>query len=178
MLFSIHISEKPADSGPNYGHERIEDISSMLEGLFIVAVAIMIAYAAIGGLFEPLRLLDLNLAIGISMIATGLNAALSWLLSHTPRKTGSAALEGDAKHLFSDVLSSVGVWLGLFLAELTGWSALDSILAFGVAALIAKMGAGLVDEVFSYPYGSLVLRRRKKDKRSNRAPQVSFYRFP
>jgi cation diffusion facilitator family transporter len=89
-------------------------------------------------------LFELNVAIAISMLATALNAGLSWLLIKTAKSQGSAALEGDAKHLFSDVVSTSGVWIGLFVAQLTGWSFLDSILAFAVAALIIRMGTKLV----------------------------------
>lgn len=144
MLFSVHVSELPADDSHNYGHQKIEEISSMLEGLFIVAAALLIAYAAIGRFFESAELFELNLAIGISMVATALNGGLSWFLTRTARKSGSSALEGDAKHLLSDVISSAGVWVGLFVVQLTGWNSVDSILAFGVAALIGRMGLGLV----------------------------------
>lgn len=144
MFFSIHVSEKPADDSHNYGHEKIEEISSMLEGVFIIAAALLIVYAATGRFFESVELLELNLAIGISMLAAALNAGLSWFLARTARRSGSAALEGDAKHLLSDVISSAGVWIGLFVVQLTGWNSMDSILAFVVAALIAKMGIGLI----------------------------------
>lgn len=144
MFFSIHVSERPADDSHNYGHQKIEEISSMLEGVFIIAAALLIVYAATGRFFESVELLELNLAIGISMLAAALNGGLSWFLARTARRSGSAALEGDAKHLLSDVISSAGVWIGLFVVQLTGWNSMDSILAFVVAALIAKMGIGLI----------------------------------
>jgi cation diffusion facilitator family transporter len=144
MFFSVCVSERAPDSSHKYGHEKIEDISSLVEGIFILIAALFIIYAAAGRLFEPAELFKLDLAIGISMLATALNAGLSLLLIKTAKSWGSTALEGDAKHLFSDVISTVGVWIGLFVAQLTGWSFLDSILAFLVAILVARMGAGLV----------------------------------
>ena len=53
MFFSIYISEKPADESHHYGHQKIENISSLLEGLFIIIAAFSIAYTAGGRLFEP-----------------------------------------------------------------------------------------------------------------------------
>jgi cation diffusion facilitator family transporter len=144
MLFSVYVSEKPADESHNYGHQKIENISSMLEGLFIIIAAFLITYAAAGRLFEPATLSELNLGISISMVATALNGGLSLFLTRIARKSGSAALEGDAKHLLSDVISSIGVWIGLFFVQLTGWKTMDSILAFAVSAFIARMGIGLV----------------------------------
>ena len=144
MLFSVCISERAPDSSHKYGHEKIEDISSLIEGIFIVIAACLIIHAAAGRLFEPAELFKLDVAIGVSMLATALNAGLSLMLIRTAKSHGSTALEGDAKHLFSDVISTVGVWIGLFVAQLTGWGFLDSVLAFVVAALIVRMGAGLV----------------------------------
>lgn len=144
MLFAVYVSEKPADHNHDYGHQKIEDISRMLEGLFIMIAVLLIVYTAAVRLFESPELSEVNLAVGVSMLATAINAGLSWFLGRTARMSGSAALEGDSKHLLSDVVSSAGVWIGLFVAQLTGWSYLDSVLAFIVAALIARMGAALV----------------------------------
>jgi len=144
MLFSVCVSERAPDSDHKYGHEKIEDISSLIEGIFILIAAGLIVYTAAGRLFESTELLELNLAIGISVFATGLNGALSLLLIRTARSCGSTALEGDAKHLFSDVISTGGVWIGLIIAQLTGWSFLDSVLAFAVSALVARVGLQLV----------------------------------
>ena len=144
MLFAVYVSEKPADHNHDYGHQKIEDISRMLEGLFIIIAVLLIVYTSAVRLFESPELSEVNLAVGVSMLATAINAGLSWFLGRTARMSGSAALEGDSKHLLSDVVSSAGVWIGLFVAQLTGWSYLDSVLAFIVAALIARMGAALV----------------------------------
>jgi len=144
MLFSVCVSEKAPDSSHKYGHEKIEDISSLIEGILVVIAAALIIHAAAGRLYEPTQLMQLDVAIGISIFATALNGALSWILIRTAKSCGSAALEGDAKHLFSDVISTVGVWIGLVVAQLTGWAFLDSILAFVVAAFIVKMGVTLI----------------------------------
>ncbi len=144
MLFSVCISERAPDSSHKYGHEKVEDISCLIEGIFIIIAAALIVVAAAGRLFEPVELFELNIAIGISMFATALNGALSWMLIRTAKSCGSTALEGDAKHLFSDVISTVGVWIGLFIAQLTGWAFLDSLMAFVVAALVVRVGLGLV----------------------------------
>ena len=144
MLFSVWVSEKPPDDSHNYGHQKIEEISCFLEGLFIVIAAFLIVYAAAGRLFSEELPIQLDLAIGISMVATAMNGGLSLFLRRAARKSGSMALEGDAKHLLSDVISSAAVWVGLFIVALTGWGPIDSILAFFVAALVGRMGFGLI----------------------------------
>ena len=144
MLFSVYISEKPADEAHKYGHQKIEDISSAFEGVLIIIAAILIVNAAVGRLFVSVELHELDLAILISILATGLNGGMSLLLMRTATSSGSIALEGDAKHLLSDVLSTIGVWIGLVILQITGWQIVDPLLAFVVAALIIRMGLKLI----------------------------------
>ncbi len=144
MLFSVWLSEKPADESHNYGHQKVEDLSSMLEGILIIIAAALIINAAIGRLFSGVVPVEIDFAIAISVVATALNGLVSWFLSRAAKKSGSAALEGDAKHLLSDVISTVGIWIGLVIIMFTGWSWVDAALAFVVAALIVRMGLGLV----------------------------------
>jgi cation diffusion facilitator family transporter len=120
MLFSVYVSEKPPDESHNYGHQKIEEISSMLEGILIVAAALLIVYAAWERLLAPTELSRLDLAIAISIIGTALTGGLSVFLSRSAKKTGSAAIGADATHLFSDVVSSVGIWIGLLIVQFTG----------------------------------------------------------
>jgi divalent metal cation (Fe/Co/Zn/Cd) transporter len=53
-------------------------------------------------------------------------------------ETDSLALEADALHLSTDVLTSAGVMVGLIVIRLTGFFWLDPIVAIGVAMLIIK----------------------------------------
>lgn len=144
MLYAVHVSNRPPDETHNYGHQKAEEVSRLLEGGLILTATVMIIHTSLERLFSPTELLELNLAIGVSMSATAGNGALSLFLSRAAKANSSAALEGDAKHLLSDVASSGAVWIGLLLAQQTGWNALDPILALLVAALIAKMGIELI----------------------------------
>ena len=143
MLFSVIVSERPADESHQYGHEKVESISMLVEGGLIVTAGLFIVYEALGRFNEPTALTGVGLALGISLFATALNGLLSWYLSKTAEETKSLALEGDAMHLLSDVVSSLGVVAGLYVASLTGWSVLDPILALLVSVLVFKMGLEL-----------------------------------
>ncbi len=144
MLFSVIVSEKPADETHQYDHEKVESISMLVEGGLIVTAGFFIVHEALGRISEPIALTGVGYALGISLFATALNGLLSWYLSKTAEETDSLALEGDAKHLLSDVVSSFGVVAGLYVASLTGWSVLDPILAMLVSVLVFKMGLELV----------------------------------
>ncbi len=144
MLISVIISEKPADESHQYGHEKIENISMLIEGGLIVSAGILIVYEAYRRFRNPVILLELNIALGISLFATILNGALSWYLSKSADETNSLALEADAKHLLTDVISSFGVVIGLYIANISGLELMDSILAILVSIIVFKMGVELL----------------------------------
>ena len=144
MYVSVIISGMPADSDHHYGHEKVESISMLVEGGLIVTAGLFIVHEALGRFSEPAALTQIEFAIVVSLVATALNGALSWYLSKAAVETDSPALEGDARHLLSDVVSSAGIAGGLYLAGLTGWSMLDPVLAIMVSVLVFKMGVELV----------------------------------
>jgi len=144
MYISIRISEQPPDDNHRYGHQKIENISSFTEGALIIVAGALIGRAAINRLLEPVTLVSMDLAIVLSLFATALNGLLSWLLMKKAEETRSMALEGDAKHLFSDVVSSIGVAFGLFIGQSLGIPVLDPLMAIIVAFMVLRLGIGLV----------------------------------
>src|SRR5690606_37767486 len=60
------------------------------------------------------------------------------------RTHGSIALEADAKHLITDVWTSVGVVVRLAAAAFTGWEILDPLLALAVAVNILHIRVSLL----------------------------------
>lgn len=139
MLVSVHIALKPADENHKYGHYKAENISCFIEGVLVLIAAALIFWEAAQRLLTPVEPSNLNYALIISLMATALNGLLAIILLRTSKKSGSIALEGDAKHLFSDVVSSAGVVFGLIIASVTGWMVLDPLIAMIVAILLVKM---------------------------------------
>jgi len=144
MFTSVIISEKPPDENHRYGHQKIENISCFIEGSLVILAGALIAHSALTRILEPVEPVRLNLAILISLVATMMNGGFSWLLMKKAKETGSLALEGDAKHLLSDVLSSGGVAVGLFIGKTFNYPLIDPIMALIVAVLVLRMGLGLV----------------------------------
>ncbi|MDW5562689.1 MAG: cation diffusion facilitator family transporter [Methanomassiliicoccus sp.] len=140
MFVALMISARPEDADHRYGHQKAENISALIEGVLIIIAAVLIVEATIGRLFDPVALENVDLGLLISLAATSLNGLLAFMMLRVARASRSMALEGDAKHLFSDVMSSGGVVLGLFIASVTGLYVLDPLIALVVAALLVKMG--------------------------------------
>jgi cation diffusion facilitator family transporter len=144
MLYSVYISGKPADDEHHYGHQKVEYITSLTEGGLIITAAIFIIHTALERISNPAPITSVESAVGINLFATALNGVLSWYLIRRSKETGSIALEGDAKHLLSDVVTSVGVAFGLYISLFTGWTLADPIIALIVSVLIIRMGAMII----------------------------------
>lgn len=140
MFAALMIAARPEDVDHRYGHQKAENISALIEGILIIIAAVLIVQATLGRLLEPVALENVDLGLIVSLAATSLNGVLALVMVRVARNERSMALEGDAKHLFSDVLSSAGVVAGLFIASVTGYYILDPLIALVVAVLLVKMG--------------------------------------
>ncbi|MCX9010447.1 MAG: cation diffusion facilitator family transporter [Candidatus Methanoperedens sp.] len=147
--YSVREAGKPADDVHKFGHGKFENISGTVEALliFIAAIAILIKAAEkikIGGEVE---------FIGAGVIIMGISAAVNLVISRRimkiARRAESIALEADAYHLTTDVYTSLGVFVGLVLIQLTGNPVFDPVLAILVALIIIKASYNLTKRSIS-----------------------------
>jgi cation diffusion facilitator family transporter len=143
-LLMVTIAQRPADLEHPYGHHKAEYFSSGFEGVLIIGAAGGIIWAAAHRLFEPQPVQQLGWGLVLSVASSGLNGLLAWVMFKAAKKHRSIALEADAKHLVTDVWTSVGVVVGLAGVWLTGWLWLDAWVAIGVALNILREGAHLM----------------------------------
>ncbi|GLV47369.1 cadmium transporter [Thermus sp. LT1-2-5] len=143
-LAAIRLAHKPPDETHPFGHTKAEYFSAVLEGALVVVAALLIAKEALPRLLKPMPLEGLGPGLGVSLLATGVNALLAVHLLKEGRRHRSPALTADGYHVLSDVLTSLGVLAGVGLAGLTGFWLLDPLLALLVAGNILLMGFRLV----------------------------------
>lgn len=143
-LAMVTIAARPADEDHPYGHHKAEYFSAGFEGLLIGLAALGIIVAAVERLLHPQPLEQLGIGLVLSALSSVLNGALAWAMLSSARHHRSMALEGDGRHLLTDVWTSVGVIAGIGLVALTGWAWLDPIVGLGVALNILREGAALV----------------------------------
>ncbi|MBH03763.1 MAG: cation-efflux pump [Xanthomonadales bacterium] len=141
---ALRVSAIPADANHPYGHTKAEYFSAVAEGVLIVGAAGTILYDAVQTLFDlhaiaaPIEGLALNAA------ATVLNGLWAAVLVRQGQRLRSPALTADGKHLYTDVVTSIGVFAGVALVALTGWLWLDPLIAAAVALNILWSGWQLV----------------------------------
>lgn len=148
-FWSLWYASRPVDESHTYGHEKIEFFSSGLEGGLILVAAAGIAWAAIERLIFPKAVQDLGVGLAISLVAAIINGGVALVLLRVGKQYGSIILEADGKHLLTDVWTSVAVLVGLGLVALTGWAALDPLVALLVAANILWTAFDLMRRSFN-----------------------------
>ena len=139
-LAMVRLAAQPPDPEHPYGHHKAEYFASAFEGLAIVAAALAIGWAAVDRILHPQPIAQVGAGLALSVAASALNGALAWAMLQSARRHRSMALEGDARHLLTDVWTSAGVVLGIGLVAATGWGWVDPLVALGVAANILREG--------------------------------------
>ncbi|MFT4039788.1 MAG: cation diffusion facilitator family transporter [Thermomicrobiales bacterium] len=147
LIALIFVAKGPDDEHA-YGHDKAEYFSSTLEGALVLVAAAAIVYSAIPRLFAPQPIEQAGLGIAVSVLASLINLAVARQLLRAGKAHRSITLEADAKHLMTDVWTSVGVVLAIVLVAITGWQRLDPIIALVVAANSVWTGVTLLRRSF------------------------------
>ena len=142
--FSVRKADEPADASHPYGHEKVENLAAAFEGLLIVFGAGIIIFEALRKLTGEAHVEKLGFGIFVIGFSAVANFVVSAFLYRRARETDSAALEGDAAHLRTDAITSIGVLAALLLVAITGVDELDAIAALVVAVAIVFSGVRLV----------------------------------
>src|SRR5690606_6488274 len=124
-LYALTVAARPADEDHAYGHTKAEYLASGFEGALILVAAVSIAIASAGRLIDPQPIESLGLGAGVALVATLINFGAARVIADAGRRYGSITLEADARHLMTDVWTSVGVVAGVTAAQITGWHRLD-----------------------------------------------------
>ncbi len=145
-LWSVIFASRPPDVDHPYGHGKAEFVSAGFEGALIVLASGAILWEALPGMFRPTPLPNLDAGLLILLATAAANGILGAWLVRMGRRTRSAAILADGKHIITDVYTSAGVLAGLVLVRQTGWLWLDGAIACLVAVNILFIGIRLVRE--------------------------------
>lgn len=153
-LIALRVAAKPADKNHHFGHSKAEYFSSAVEGVMIFVAASAILVLGIQRLINPQPLEQVGIGLLISVVAAAVNGAVAVVLLRAGKRYNSITLRADGHHLMTDLVTSVGVVVGVALVWLTGWNILDPIVAIAVGVnilwtgwkLVSESTAGLMDE--------------------------------
>jgi len=144
-LGALTLAEQPADDRHTYGHDKAEYFSSGVEGALILVAAVSIIWSAAHRLIEPQPLVRLGPGLLVALLAGAMNFTTARIMMKVARQHDSITIEADAKHLLTDVWTSVGVIGGLLVVlAMPQWSILDPIMAIAVGIHIIFTAVGLL----------------------------------
>ncbi len=143
-LFSVRVSDLPADDDHTYGHGRVESLSAFVETVLMLGSSIWIIVEAVRRIlrFHHGERLDLHPSIApivVLLLSIAVDYTRSRQLARVAQESHSQALQADALHFGTDIWSSAAVLLGLgasFAGKHFGIRALE--LADPAAALLVS----------------------------------------
>src|ERR1700722_7297236 len=114
-LFSVQVSDRPADADHTYGHGKIESLSAAIESVLMLASCVWLPPEATSRILhrQPLALKFSIWPFLVLLLSITVDYTRSHKLHLIASETKSEALEADAIHFRTDIWSSSAVLLGL-----------------------------------------------------------------
>jgi cobalt-zinc-cadmium efflux system protein len=126
-----------------FGYQRSEVIAALLNGVTLVAIAVVIVVAAFNRLGDPPEVKGAGVLI-LGVVALAGNAAATWVLARGHRE--DLNLEAVLRHSAADALGSLGVIASGAVILATGWRPIDPVMSIAIAMLILASSVRLVRE--------------------------------
>ena len=146
-LFSVQVSDRPADADHNYGHGKVESLSAFVETGIMFASCIWIVTEALRRILfhRHLALKSSFAPFVVLLVSIGVDFTRSRTLGRIAREHRSDALAADSVHFATDMWASLAVMIGLaatFAGErfsLPWLEYADPIAALVVAGVILRV---------------------------------------
>ena len=142
-LAAAALAARAGGSRRTFGYQRGEVIAALVNGVTLVAIAVVISVAAIGRLGDPPEI------DGVGVLVLGVfgllgNALAAWVLAGGERE--DINLEAVLRHSAADALGSLGVVVSGAVVLATDWTTIDPLVSLAIAALILASSVRLVRE--------------------------------
>lgn len=139
-LYAVRAARRPPDYEHPYGHAKAEYLSAALEGTLILVAAGLILATAGQRLLDPHQIERIASGTIVAALAAIVNGGTALYLRRVGARIGSPALVSNARHLMTDVWTSVGVVAAVVLVSTSGWTILDPVIAILVGLNIVREG--------------------------------------
>lgn len=136
-LFAIYYALKPADDDHRFGHTAIEDLAGLFQASMLAGTSLLILIESLDRFIHPLREIEnLDIGMNIMLISLLLTFVLVLYQQFVIRKSKSVVVESDSLHYLSDLLTTGGVLLSLYLWNKFSWGWIDPLLAIIIVSII------------------------------------------
>ena len=132
-LVAAWLATKPATPERTYGYKRAEVLAALANGVLLVALAIWIFIEAAMRLRDPGDVLG-GWMLAIALIGLVVNVAAGVVLSRA--RSHSLNVEAAFRHVFADLLGSLGVAIAAIVILATGWVEADPLVSILIGVLV------------------------------------------
>lgn len=144
-LLAARVAGLPASERRTFGYQRTEVIAALVNGLGLVAIAVLIVVGAAGRFGDPPEI-DAWPVIALGVIGLLGNLWAALVLARGERE--DVNLEGVLRHSAADALGSTGVVAVGVVVAAGGSAAVDPVVSIAIAALIFASSWRLIREPF------------------------------
>ena len=135
-IVGVYLASKPEDEDHQYGHGKIEIITGLIIGLFLLYAGFNVVMEAIGKIKNPV---DINIS-PLSLLVMLFTLVINIIVAYYEYKKGNELnfpiLIADSLHTKSDIFVTVGVIIALILIRLGMPYILDPVASFVVSLMI------------------------------------------
>lgn len=133
-LFAVWLATKQPTPDRTFGYKRAEILAALANGVTLVLVSLWIFYEAYQRLEEPPEILGGGM-LGIAVLGLAVNGLALWIMA---RGRGGESLNVSAamRHIFADLLGSVGVIVAAVVILVTDWRYIDPLVSVLIGALV------------------------------------------
>ena len=141
VMIGVTLSGKKSDKEHQYGHERMECVSSIILSGLLLATGLGIGLGGVENIVKSSHgeaiVIPGMLALVAAVVSIVVKEWMFWYTRGAAKKINSGALMADAWHHRSDAMSSIGAFVGIFGARM-GFSILDPLASVVICLLIVK----------------------------------------
>lgn len=132
-LIAVWLAAKPATPERTFGYKRAEVLAALANGVTLVALSIWIFVVAIRRLEHPQEVLG-GWMLVIAIVGLGVNLAAGAILYRA--RGNSLNVEAALRHVFADLLGSIGIAVAAVVILATGWLRADAFVSILIGLLI------------------------------------------
>ena len=135
-IVGVYLASKPEDEDHQYGHGKIEIITGLIIGLFLLYAGFNVVIEAIGKIKNPVDINISPLSLLVMLFTLVINIIVAYYEYKKGNELNSPILIADSLHTKSDIFVTVGVIIALILIRLGMSYILDPVASFVVSLMI------------------------------------------
>ncbi len=139
--WAVRLAKRPSEGRWTFGLKRAEILSAAVNGVTLIAIALLIAVEAIQRLVTPQHV-NGAVVLTVALVGAAVNVAVAAVLSRSNRT--SLNIRGAYAHILTDLYAFIGTAVAGLIIILTKWNRADPIASLFVVLLMIWTAWGLL----------------------------------